>query len=45
LANQAEVASDWFDNAEPNEARVVATDLLQVLNRLRARMKRRNLID
>jgi hypothetical protein len=45
LANQAELASDWFDNAEPGEARVVATDLSAALNRLRARMKRRNLID
>jgi hypothetical protein len=45
LANQVELASGWFDNAEASEARMVASDLLPVLNRLRARMKRRNLID
>ena len=45
LANQVELASGWFDNADAGEARVVAGDLLPVLNRLRARMKRRNLID
>ena len=45
LANQMEIASGWFDNADAGEARVVAGDLLPAINRLRARMKRRNLID